>query len=91
MDRLAMDSTAAIKAGMSYGKWKALHPHTEIEVPVRKKSGTRRRCKVCGEEIPLHSKGHLYCGDICAYEAQKARMREFYQRKKERMMANGQV
>lgn len=27
-DRLAADAIAAEKAGMSYGKWKVLHPHT---------------------------------------------------------------
>ena len=38
-DRLAADAVSAEKAGMSYGRWKVLHPHTpepeEKTVPVR--------------------------------------------------------
>lgn len=31
LDRLTRDCIAAEKAGMTYGKWKALHPHTPEE------------------------------------------------------------
>ena len=71
LDQLTMDSIAAQKAGMSYGKWKALHPHTHIP-----KAKPERPCKNCGEEIP--SKFHKnvgFCCDLCRREAAKARDR----------------
>lgn len=90
MDRLTMDSTAALKAGMSYGKWKVLHPHTDMEAPQVDKSV--RRCKICGKEMPRCYKNRLYCDAYCSYEAQKMRARECNRRKKERsLMENGQV
>lgn len=45
---------------MSYGKWKALHPHTEHE---EKDDGTGRRCIVCGKKLYGHQR--LYCGHNC--------------------------
>ncbi len=87
MDRLTMDSIAAMKAGMSYGKWKALHPHTDVPMV----DEGLPRCKICGKVI-IKRFGKLYCSDICAYEAQKIRAREYNRRKKERsLMENGQV
>lgn len=84
-----MDSTAALKAGMSYGKWKALHPHTEMAVPEVTETGPKRPCRICGRELGRN--GKLYCNDICAHEAAKARKREYWKRKKERMMENGKI
>lgn len=60
MDRLTKDSLSASKAGMSYGKWKALHPHTEHE---EKDDGTVRRCIVCGKK--LYGRQRFYCGHNC--------------------------
>ena len=31
LDRLTRDAIAAQQAGMSYGQWKAMHPHTPDE------------------------------------------------------------
>lgn len=85
-----MDSIAAMRAGMSYGKWKALHPHTDMEVP--QVDDSLPRCKICGKVMPKSSHNRLYCDDICAYEAQKIREREYARRRKERsLMENGQV
>lgn len=61
MDRLTKDSLSASKAGMSYGKWKALHPHTEHE---EKDDGTVRRCIVCGKKLYGHQR--FYCGHNCS-------------------------
>ena len=91
MDRLTLDCIASRKAGMTYGKWKAIHPHTEVEEPEAPKTGPRKLCGICGQEIPSSYKGKLYCGVICAAEANRARNREFGKRKRERMKANGQV
>ena len=89
MDRLTMDSIAAMRAGMSYGKWKALHPHTDIEAP--QVDDSLPRCKICGGVIKRKF-AKLYCSDACEYEAQKIRSREYFRRKKERsLMENGQV
>lgn len=74
---------------MSYGKWKALHPVVEVEMP---KAEVKRPCKICGGEIPPDAHKHtLYCGAQCSYEADKLRHREHYRRKKERMMADGKI
>ena len=93
MDQLTMDCIAAQKAGMSYGMWKALHPHTRVEPPkpeVAPVSEVPRYCLTCGELLsPYDHRNKLYCCPECSYEAKKARGREFYKRKKERVMANG--
>ena len=91
MDRLTLDCIAAQKAGMTYGKWKALHPHTSEAVATKTPTKCARLCSVCGMEIPSSYHGKLYCGEECAYEAKLARTREYNLRRKERMMANGNV
>ena len=73
---------------MSYGKWKALNPHTEIAVEEEPVQMTERLCCLCGKPIPRSYKGKLYCGEECADEANRARTREYMQRKRERMRAN---
>ena len=73
---------------MSYGKWKALHPHTEVVEPENPTAGKQKRCCICGR--PISGKQKLYCGEDCAYEAQKIRSREYHHRKKERMK-NGEI
>jgi hypothetical protein len=85
-----MDSIAAQKAGMSYGKWKALHPHTGVE-ETAVVQGPKRLCKICGQEIPEGYTGKLYCGIECSYEGKKASARRCFAKKKERMMADGKV
>jgi len=75
---------------MSYGKWKALHPHTEVQV---QKEEPKRRCIICGEEICVRQtgrSGRLYCSGACEAEAHRRRMRERYHKKKE-MMADGKI
>ena len=91
MDRLTQDCIAARKAGMTYGKWKALHPHTEVEEQELPKTGSQKLCKNCGSEIPVSYGGKLYCGANCAAEARIASNRAYRQRKKERMMESGEI
>ena len=89
MDRLTMESIAAQKAGMSYGKWKALHHIVEVVVP-EVKPEVKRPCKVCGGEIPAHvHKNARHCSAQCIRESEKATSRRCYWKKKEREMANG--
>ena len=99
MDRLTMDSIAAVKAGMTYGKWKALHPHTEedIEVPDEIEEPVKevKLCKICGEPIinfRVRGSGgrkKLYCSRECAYEAIKERERARYHKREDK--ANGKI
>ena len=54
LDRLTRDAIAAEQAGMSYGKWKALQPHTseeddeELEIDPDSVTAT---CEGCGEQF----------------------------------------
>ena len=104
MDRLTRDSIAAQRAGMTYGKWKMLHPHTEeadlpdeIKVPRKKEEKPRqvKLCKICGKPIiNSRTKGsgsqkRLYCSRECAYEAIKMHERERYRKKGDK--ANGKI
>jgi transposase-like protein len=78
MDNLARDAAAALAAGMSYGRWKALHPYTkdkeeqESEVP----EGWFI-CKHCGKQFkPRSGTQQRYCEPWCQKEAQRERDRE---------------
>ena len=72
MDNLAKDSTAALKAGMSYGMWKALHPFTKHEQ--EKPRENVKLCHRCGNPIPKSSQpSRKYCSDLCKMAADSAR------------------
>ena len=91
MDRLTSDSIAAQRAGMTYGKWKALHPNTDVNVqPVTE----TRRCVICGREITKRSstsgrQRKLYCSSECSYEAIKNRERARYHKREDKK--NGKI
>ena len=89
LDRLTRDSIAAEKAGMSYGKWKALHPHTDEKVEVL--DADVKLCKICGKPIcnKIGGKRRLYCSIECSYEAVKERERARYYKKE--VTADGQI
>lgn len=83
MDRIVMQNTMALAAGMTYGKWKALHPESEIieEDPVEPEE--LRPCQYCGQPIPhvMAQKGRadryeqtLYCSERCKVAAHRRRM-----------------
>ena len=98
MDQLTLDCIAAQKAGMTYGKWKALHyvPPAEIEIPQKEEpeadeEAPKRLCRYCGKEFTVTHSLKLYCDSTCKYEAFKISQNERYHRKKERMMADGKV
>lgn len=77
MDQLTLDSTAALKAGMSYGKYMASrYVPPVIEVPVQQK----RLCRYCGKEIKGHG-NRKYCDDRCMYECHKKIQLQYYYRK----------
>lgn len=73
MDNLAKDAAAALKAGMSYGRWKALHPNTkDIEEEPAVPEGLPI-CKHCGKPFkPKSYRKQVYC----EYECQQAALKE---------------
>ena len=71
MDNLARDAAAALRAGMSYGKWKALHPFTKHQAETTENV---RLCQRCGKPLPKGSrKERKYCSDLCKMAADSAR------------------
>ena len=97
VDQLTLDCIAAQKAGMTYGKWKALHYVPPVEIPKQevkpevKEEALKRVCRYCGKEFVVGHKLMWHCSEDCSYETQKARQKERYRMKKERMMADGKV
>ena len=75
-DKLDRESKMATDAGMSYGKWKALHP--TIYVAVDEQPDPREQvCQFCGEKfINLYGRKKLYCDAYCAGRAQSVRGNE---------------
>lgn len=72
MDNLTKDVLAAEKAGMSYGHWKALHPHTDadkmprVRYPKRAAStGYTEICPVCGRQFEVTKNRAKYCSAEC--------------------------
>jgi hypothetical protein len=71
MDNLTKDVLAAEKAGMSYGQWKAFHPHTDpdkmplIRYPKRKPEGSSAICPVCGKQFEVTKDRAKYCSTDC--------------------------
>ena len=79
LDRLTRDSIAAEQAGMSYGQYKALHPHTpdEDEVPPKPKTDPGRYefiCQCCGKAFYKKGKAkQKWCSEECNREAARLR------------------
>jgi hypothetical protein len=83
-DKLSIESSKAIAAGMSYGKWKALQGEGPVEEPA-KETDAVLRCQYCGDPIVSYdSRGRKsssrYCSKLCAdkayYHATKARKKK---------------
>lgn len=69
LDKLAQDAIAAQKAGMSYGKWKAMQE--PVVIKPKPLPGVVRMvvCRHCGKEFPVyHNKYKVYCSDQCRME-----------------------
>lgn len=64
---------------MSYGKWKALHPTTLVDMPIK----VKRPCRICGGEMPEDAhKLAIYCGRRCRAEADNRRHKNKYRQMK---------
>lgn len=92
LDRLTRDAIAAEQAGMSYGKYKALHPHTpdegeEDQEPPRPKVDPdkyERVCETCGKTFYLTTKvRQKYCSDYCRTFARSQREQKLREKKKQ--------
>lgn len=83
-DHLTQDAIAAETAGMSYGKWKALHPHTEyvekVRPSVRNQEFSSSRevvCGWCGKKFFVVGRtSRTYCDDLCKKRAAEKRYLE---------------
>ena len=78
MDNLAKDAAAALAAGMSYGKWKAMQDNPVV---IEKKEVLRegwKVCPVCGKKFKLNKYGsrQIYCEIGCQKKAQYERTKE---------------
>jgi hypothetical protein len=79
MDNLSRDAIAAEKAGMSYGQWKAFHPHTDpdkmpvVRRPKRVVNGSTATCPVCGRQFEVTKDRSKYCSVECR-DRRKARV-----------------
>lgn len=68
-DRLTLDAAAAIRAGMSYGQWKALHPYTEGTMPNFRKIEDQIPCEYCGTLFVKKKSNNRFCCIACSQRA----------------------
>ena len=78
IDRLSAESSMALAAGMSYGKWKAMQNPVKI-IPTPKPNEMKCICELCGKEfIQYDRRARKYCSTSCknaiAYERKKERI-----------------
>ena len=74
-DKLAQDAAAALAAGMSYGKWKAMQDPVKIEKPPLPECW--RICAWCGTPFKIKNKrNQLYCQVYCQKAAGAERSRQ---------------
>ena len=89
MDHLTRDALAAAADGMTYGKWKALHPHTEYPDPPQQKNHTHKQqqvatsrevaCAWCGKKFyTVGRSSREYCDDVCKKKAAEKRYLELH-------------
>lgn len=76
-DNLSLDAMDALAAGMTYGKWKALHPETKEANESRLSQPAPKReyketpkvyeyiCRGCGKKFTTTTKPRRYCDDHC--------------------------
>lgn len=76
LDRLTRDCLAAEEAGMSYGQYKALHPHTgeDDRTAIYNHGKKQSTCAYCGGTFYKDAgNARKYCCDECRYKAEQAR------------------
>lgn len=77
-DKLAQDAAAALAAGMSYGKRKAIHGDTKPEPEVQELVPQGWLiCQYCGKPFkPRSYRPQKFCEPYCQNEAYKEKVRE---------------
>lgn len=71
MDNLARNAMSARKAGMTYGKWKALQPIVKVERPLDEMECV---CQFCGNTFVKKTRQRRkYCDFICSNQAGRER------------------
>lgn len=70
-DKLSIEATQALAAGMSYGKWKALGIQADTKQKQEKDDSEYKRiCYQCGKEfIRYHKKFVKFCSYECRCKA----------------------
>ena len=74
MDNLALNAMLAKKAGLSYGKWKAMQPIVEIKQPEIPEGSLK--CPGCGKLFIKRNKKQIYCEVECQRQTYKRTHRE---------------
>lgn len=96
-DNLTLDAMDAERAGMTYGKYKAMHPNTKDANEARLDELNKRprrekreynprnvyalRCCVCDRVFESPNKQRKYCSDECKAKNDGARWRKRHQNK----------
>lgn len=76
-DKLAQDAAAALAAGMSYGKWKAMQGNPVVIKKQEIVPDGWLICKHCGEPFkPKTKRKQFYCGAWCQSTASRERNEE---------------
>ncbi len=79
MDNLAKDAAAALAAGMSYGKWKAMQDNPVVIGKKEELPELWKVCKRCGKKFKPSKYGRgrqIYCEIECQKAAQYERNQE---------------
>jgi hypothetical protein len=88
-DNLAKDAAAALAAGMSYGRWKAMNPNTVRAEPESDEIPDGwKLCKHCGKQFkPRKGTRQFYCEPWCQKEAHRERDRKRKRKQAEKKTA----
>lgn len=94
-DNLALDAMDALRADMSYGKYKALHPNTknanEARLAAMQDNGKRPykprntyalTCSHCGRLFESPRRNTRHCSTECKREAKNRQWRQLHGKKK---------
>lgn len=81
IDQLTADSTNAIKAGLSYGKYIALYGHSKVKQPDPEQVGYKHICQQCGKEFYVPTRRpQKFCSDLCRERSYYAERKHFEER-----------
>lgn len=82
-DRLSMDSSAALAAGMTYGKYMAMMQGKRRPEPEPEPMKGETECPVCGKLFFKRTHNQKYCCERCKYKNAQVRRKERMQNGKD--------